>query len=200
MQHFMYLARILGENQYFKRLWHPARLLGGLSQSDVIHNLLDWLDSAEHPSVIAFRESFPVIAESPTVAEGHRILYSDPALDREIERWWQQEIVTRFPVAWREVGAHLYAFERWSRPVYQPPGASLPDEWRTDGDDYVSMPIAFPYDIETALKCLGAGDPTPPVPATIRYEFRGKRGFYQHLDNHETGAHYFTRPVALTST
>ncbi|EPJ36253.1 putative Anaerobic magnesium-protoporphyrin IX monomethyl ester cyclase [Streptomyces afghaniensis 772] len=82
MQRFMYLARILGENQYFKRLWHPARRLAGMTQSQVIHSLLDWIDASDHPSVAAFRDSFPVIAESPAVASGHRMLYSDPLLDR----------------------------------------------------------------------------------------------------------------------
>jgi radical SAM superfamily enzyme len=74
MQRFMYLARILGENQYFKRLWHPARRLAGMTQSQVIHSLPDWIDASDHPSVVAFRDDFPVIAESPAVASGHRML------------------------------------------------------------------------------------------------------------------------------
>jgi hypothetical protein len=49
MQRFMYLARILGENQYFKRLWAPARRLAGLSQSQVIMSLRAWLDRSQHP-------------------------------------------------------------------------------------------------------------------------------------------------------
>jgi radical SAM superfamily enzyme YgiQ (UPF0313 family) len=198
MQRFMYLARILGENQYFKRLWHPARLLAGMTQSQVVHSLLEWIDGSTHPSVAAFRESFPVIAESPAVAAGHRMLYGDPLLDAEIERWWTQTVVPRFPSGWRDAGRHMYAFERWSRPVYQPPGAPLPAGWREEDGEYVSEEVAFPHALAEILDRVAAGDLTPPEAQDTRYVFRGLIGFYQHLDNHETGAHYFTRAARLT--
>lgn len=199
MQRFMYLARILGENQYFKRLWRPARLLGGLSQSQVVHSLLAWLDASEHPSVLAFRHGFPVLAESPAVAEGHRMLYRDPELDRQIERWWDERVVSEFPLAWREFGRELYRFERWSRPVCLPPGSSLPADWHEEGEEYVSIPVRFSYDIPATLERLGRHDLTPPAPSVRSYEFRSRQGFYQHLDNHETGAHYFARAIPATA-
>jgi radical SAM superfamily enzyme YgiQ (UPF0313 family) len=200
MQRFMFLARILGENQYFKRLWHPARLLAGMTQSEVIRSLLEWIDASDHPSVVAFRASFPVLAESPAVAAGHRMLYSDPELDAELERWWNERVVPRFPLGWDGIGPHLYRFERLSRPVYQPPGTSLPDGWLTDeeGDAYVSRsPEDFPYDILAAYEQLTAGVLTPPQPRPTAYAFRSRRGFYLHLDNHETGAHYFSTATPL---
>lgn len=197
MQRFMYLARILGENQYFKRLWHPARRLAGMTQSQVIHSLLGWIDASVREPVVAFRESIPVIAESPAVAAGHRMLYRERALDEEIERWWNTEVVGRFPSDWAEAGRHMYPFERWSRPVYQPPGAPLPEGWRVDGDEYVSDPVSFPFHMVEVLDRLAAGNVDPPESAPATYEFRGARGFYQHLDNHETGAHYFAHAVRL---
>ncbi|MGW7518205.1 KedN5 family methylcobalamin-dependent radical SAM C-methyltransferase [Streptomyces sp. NPDC054796] len=200
MQRFMYLARILGENQFFKRLWHPARLLGGMTQTQVIKSLMRWIDDSSHPSVAAFRASFPVLAESPAVANGHRMLYGDPALEAEIARWWAEEIVPRFPAEWAAYGAHLYTFEHWSRPVYQPPGSELPAGWRVEGEEYVSDPVAFPFHAAEALGRIAAGDTVPPDPDDVVYEFRGLRGFYQHLDNHETGAHYFASAKQLEAT
>lgn len=197
MQRFMYLARILGENQYFKRLWHPARRLAGMTQSQVIHSLLDWIDASDHPSVAAFRDSFPVIAESPAVASGHRMLYSDPLLDREIERWWSQSIVPRFPEDWRHAGTQMYAFERWSRPVYQPPGTERPDGWTEADGEYVSEEVSFSYPMAELLDRIASGDLTSPDAEEAVYVFRGMSGFYQHLDNHETGAHYFARAERL---
>ncbi|MGW7514204.1 KedN5 family methylcobalamin-dependent radical SAM C-methyltransferase [Streptomyces sp. NPDC054796] len=204
MQRFMFLARILGENQYFKRLWHPARLLAGMTQSQVINSLLEWIDDSEHPSVVAFREAFPVLAESPAVAAGHRMLYSDPDLDAEVERWWIERVVPRLPAAWAEFGPHLYRFERLARPVYQPPGTNMPAGWCLDesGDAYVSEELSrFPFDVVAAYEQLAAGVLTPPEPNPTAYEFRSRRGFYLHLDNHETGAHYFATatPLALES-
>lgn len=199
MQRFMFLARILGENQFFKRLWHPARVLAGLTQSQVISSLLEWIDASACPSTREFRRSFPVLAESPAVANGHRMLYENPEIDAEFERWWTREIVPRFPPAWTGFGHHLYRFERMGRPVYRLPGAPLADGWREEGEEYVSDPVSFPFDAAEALSRLAAGDDTPPEPADVTYEFRGLRGFYHHLDNHETGAHYFAEATVLTS-
>ena len=201
MQRFMYLARILGENQFLKRLWHPARLLAGMSQSQVITSLLDWIEASQHEAVRAFRDSFPVIAESPAVAAGHRMLYADRALEAEVERWWNTAVVSRFPREWAGAGPHLYAFERWSRPVYQPPGSPVPDSHQRDGDGYTTGAIRFPFPVADVLDRLSAGDTTPPAPEPVAYSFHSTAGFYQHLDNHETGAHYFARasPVATAT-
>ncbi|MDQ3403930.1 MAG: KedN5 family methylcobalamin-dependent radical SAM C-methyltransferase [Actinomycetota bacterium] len=198
MQRFMYLARILGENQYFKRLWYIARIVGGMSQSEVILSLLAWIDESTHPSVVAFRESFPVIAESPAVAAGHRMLYSDVELDPEIERWWTDEIASRFPQEWQALAPQIYRFERWSRPVYQPPRTSLVDGWQVEDGHYVSEVVHFSYSIVEILEDLASGNlTTAPKRNPVAYEFRGACGFYQHLDNHETGAHYFTRAIRV---
>lgn len=200
MQRFMFLARILGENQYFKRLWHPARLLANMTQSQVINSLLEWIDVSKCPSVQEFRQSFPLLAESPAVVNGHRMLYTDPAIDAEFERWWTQQIVTRFPVAWIDLGRYFYQFERMSRPVYRPPGAALPDGWHEEGEEYVSEPVVLPFDVAEVLDRLAAGDDTPPRRAEVTYQFRTLRGFYHHMDNHETGAHYFATATVLESS
>ncbi|MGP3999330.1 KedN5 family methylcobalamin-dependent radical SAM C-methyltransferase [Streptomyces sp. 8N706] len=198
MQRFMYLARLLGENQYFKTLWRPARILAGVSQSALIKSLLEWIEAGEHPSVVAFRDSIPVIAESPAVARGHRLLYSDRELDSEIERWWVETVVPRFPEPWRAFGAQLYRFARWMRPVYQPPEVSAPPAGlRIERDDYVSEPVPFDWPVATLIDELKDDVSPAPRPAPVAYVFRGKRGFYQHLDNHEVGAHYFMRPEAV---
>jgi radical SAM C-methyltransferase len=195
MQRFMYFARILGENQYIKRLWHPARLLAGMTQSQVIHSFMRWINTSDAEPAVDFRASIPVIAESPAIAAGHRLLYSSGALADEVERWWNAEVVARFPAPWAEAGRHMYTFERWSRPVYQPPGLPVPAGWRVADGEYVAGPIGFPIPVADVLDRLAAGDVTLPEPGPVQYEFRSACGFYQHLDNHETGAHYFARAV-----
>lgn len=197
MQRFMYLARILGENQYFKHLWTPARILGELSQSRVILDLLDWLDTSADPDVAGFRDSFPVLAESPWVAHGHRTLHLNRRLDEQIERWWLERIVPRFPAPWRAFGTQLYRYARWSRPVYQEPGGPVPDGWHRFGDEYLSVPVGFDVRMVETLAAFQRGTGEPPEPCPTTYRFRAPVGFYHHLDNHETGAHYFPRPEVL---
>nr|WP_042183769.1 KedN5 family methylcobalamin-dependent radical SAM C-methyltransferase [Kibdelosporangium sp. MJ126-NF4]CEL15838.1 Radical SAM domain protein [Kibdelosporangium sp. MJ126-NF4]CTQ93763.1 Radical SAM domain protein [Kibdelosporangium sp. MJ126-NF4] len=194
MQRFMYLARILGENQYFKRLWAPARLLGGLSQSRIVLSLLDWLDASADPAVAAFRESFPVLAESPAVARGHRMLYENPLIDAEIERWWRTVVVSQWPAPWREFGEALYRFERLCRPVYAGGATSAGDGWHERDGEYVSDPVVFPYAMQDVLDAL----PNPPVQQETAYRFTAPHGFYDHLDNHETGAHYFATATVVS--
>ncbi|MGH3632564.1 MAG: KedN5 family methylcobalamin-dependent radical SAM C-methyltransferase [Mycobacterium sp.] len=194
MQRFMYLARLLSENQYFKRLWKPARRLAGMSQSQVITSLLEWLDTSHFSAVQQFRESFPVIAESPAVAAGHRLLYSRPELDAEIQRWWREVVVERFPPQWRDFGRQIYIYERWARPVYHPPGTPIPSGWTLQDGLYVSDLVQLDYSIEHTLSQLD-GSPLPsPRRSPVTYRFRSSVGFYNHLDNHETGAHYFAVP------
>jgi hypothetical protein len=193
MQRFMYLARLLGENQYFKRLWFVARLLGGLSQSEVIQSLKGWIERSPVPATVAFRESFPVLAESPAVARGHRMLYTLPDIDADIEQWWCTEVVSGFPVEWQAFGREVYRFEHWSRPVYQVPGAAVPMGWRLDGEEFISEDISFAYAVADELDDLRDGVTAPPAPRSTTYRFRSLRGFHDHLDNHETGAHYFAR-------
>jgi radical SAM C-methyltransferase len=194
MQRFMYLARILGENQYFKRLWTPARRLAGLSQSQMIMSLLAWLDSSEHPDVVSFRQSFPVLAESPAVARGHRMLYEHPTIDAQIELWWRAEVVNHWPGEWQAFGTALYSYERWSRPIYQGQGMAVPHGWHWDGAEYVSEPVTFDYPMGRVLANLDAG---PPSRKPTTYRFRAPRGFHDHLDNHETGAHFFAEATIV---
>jgi radical SAM C-methyltransferase len=198
MQRFMYLARILGENQYFKHLWSSARLLAGMSQSTVINSLLGWLSSSEHPSARRFLESFPVIAESPAVARGHRFLYTDPDIDDEIQRWWRDQVVARFPGDWCEFGEQLYRYARWCRPVYHEPSrADTPIDYLIEGDEYISSPIAFSFPMASILERLTDSTRDAPARDQTVYRFHALCGFYEHLDNHEVGAHYFARPVVI---
>jgi radical SAM C-methyltransferase len=199
MQRFMYLARLLGENQYFKRLWALGRQLAGMRQSEMIMSLLAWIDGSRHPAVLAFRDTFPVVAESPAVARGHRMLYAHPDLDQQVEAWWVQEVVPAFPAPLRDFGAQWYAFERLCRPVYQPPGAPVPPGWRVEGDGYVSDPASFGYRMEETFDAVMEQSTGVPREEIAVYEFRAPRGFYEHLDNHETGAHYFGSPLLQDS-
>jgi hypothetical protein len=60
-------------------------------------------------------------------------------------------------------------------------------EARPDGDWYVSDEVTLAHDVEATL----ADWPAPaPTPQATTYVFEARAGFAEHLDNHETGAHY----------
>ncbi|MFC5183738.1 KedN5 family methylcobalamin-dependent radical SAM C-methyltransferase [Actinomadura harenae] len=198
MQRFIFWARIFGENQYLRHLWRPARDLTGLSQSELVQSLITAADRSADAEVAEFRELAPVIAESPAVIAGLRRLYAQPRLERFVAHWWEESVVPRFPAAWRRFALDLYDFERWSRPVYVEPAGGPPPGWRettvADTAGYASDPVEFSYDVAEILGQWEKAQLTAPSTAATTYVFEAQSGFYEHMDNHETAAHYMGTP------
>ena len=105
MQQFMYWARILGENQYLRHTWQPARELTGLGQSTLITQIRERFERSRDPVVVAFVQAIPYLAESPAIAAGLRELYRRPELQAVIEQWWREDVGPRFPAPWRAFAA-----------------------------------------------------------------------------------------------
>ena len=200
MQRFMYWARLLGENQFFRHVWRPIRLLAGMTQSEVVMDLMRWFDASEEPEAARFARAIPVLAESPAVARGLRALHSTRTLDLEIERWWSGRVVPRFPAVWREFAADLYRYERWCRAVYVEPLRDPPSGWHVEGDEYHSDAVPFSYPVAGVLEELARAGRAAPVARPVTYVFHAPAGFHDHLDNHETGAHYVARPAEVSIT
>ncbi len=204
MQRFMFWARILGENQYFRHLWRPARHLSGLTQSQIIASVLEAFEHSAEAVAAEINDLIPVIAESPAIAAGLRTLYTSPALEGLMHRWWTGAMVPLFPAGWQPFAAELYRFESWCRPLYVEPGAPPTSGWHVEKEDgqeyYVSdEPELFQYDVAGILDgWAGTHREAPPRVCPTRYLFRSRVGFYDHLDNHETGAHYLGEPVRVS--
>ncbi|GLX05359.1 KedN5 family methylcobalamin-dependent radical SAM C-methyltransferase [Microbispora sp. NBRC 16548] len=195
MQRFIFWARILGENQYLRYVWQAARELAGLTQSQVISSLKQYFEGSDHPSAIALLNAVPVLAESPAIAGALRSLYGRPELEAVVHRWWREVMVPRFPPRWRRFAEALYEYERWSRPVYVVPGEDPPAGWRLAGDDgYESETVCLPYDVEQALANWTETVASGPTERPTAFAFTARRGFHDHLDNHETAAHYMAQP------
>jgi len=197
MQRFMLWARVLGENQFLRHVWRPAMKLTGLTQSALIMSLKEWFEASPAPEARAFCDAIPVIAESPAVAHSLRMLYSQPGLEQEFASWWLAAIVPQFPEPWRPFATELYTYERWTRPVYADPQGTLLPGWYAEGAGYFTNPIRFSYDMAWLLKPGEGSLEEPPQPQEVWYVFRAKAGFYDHMDNHETAAHYQAEPTAV---
>ncbi len=202
MQRFMYWARVLGENQYLRHAWQPLRDIAGLTQSQIVTSLMRAFEDDETPAAAAFVERIPVFAESPAVASALRSLYGRPELEAVVGKWWEQAMVPEFPPEWRLFARELYQYERWCRAVYVRPGEAPPTGWHTELVDgewyYVSEPVEFAIDIEEAMRTWSECLMFPPRAEAVGYVFLARCGFHDHLDNHETAAHYMAvaRPLA----
>jgi radical SAM C-methyltransferase len=201
VQRFVFWARLLGENQYFRHLWRPTRDLTGLTQSQIITSVQETFSHSTDAAAIEITNLIPVIAESPAISAGLRKFYTLPTLENLLRQWWQHTMVPRFPKPWQTFAVNLYTFESWTRPRYVAPDtANTPTNWHieTDGDEpyYVTdTPVAFDYDIAAILDEWPTTATTPPLPKPTNYLFRARVGFHDHLDNHETGAHYTGAPI-----
>jgi radical SAM superfamily enzyme YgiQ (UPF0313 family) len=203
MQRFVFWARILGENQYLRHVWQPVRDLTGRTQSELIRSLVDAFERATDPVVVEFRERIPVLAESPAIAAALRALFTRPELEEVIQAWWRDEMVPSFPSAWRVFAHELYVYEASCRPRYVLPGEQPPPGWRlsdVDGEPtYVSDPRRFSSDVARTITEWSGPQTRPPAREPVEYVFHARPGFYEHIDNHETGAHYQGLPIAVAA-
>ncbi|MFI6317050.1 KedN5 family methylcobalamin-dependent radical SAM C-methyltransferase [Nonomuraea sp. NPDC050556] len=198
MQRFMLWARVLGENQFLRHVWRPAAALTGQTQSGLITSLMHWFEASHAPEVREFCAAIPVIAESPPVVRALRSLYSSRGLEREVEAWWRGEVVPRFPERWRPFAEELYTYEHWTRPVYDDPNAGPPPGWHAESSSsYRTAPIRFSHDMRRVLKQGEWDRDQPPETEAVWYVFDAKPGFYEHMDNHETAAHYAAEPIRV---
>jgi radical SAM C-methyltransferase len=198
MQRFVYFARVIGEHQFLRHVWTPARLLAGLEQSAILRSLRAWLEADGDPVVQEFCRSVPVIAESAAVTTGLRRLHARGELRRSIARWWTETVTPRFPPAWQGFAASLYAFEEWSRPRYVRPGEPDPPGWSRREERgsawYVSDPVTFAHDVPAILDELRRGVVRTPRPRRTTLRFEALAGFYDQCDNHETALHFTATP------
>lgn len=194
MQRFIFWARVLGENSYLRHIWRPARELAGLSQSDVVSGVMKHFEDSAEPVVADFCSRISLIAESPAIVDAVRSLHRTPELERCLRDWWFSVAVPKFSEEWRDFAKDLYEYEWWGRAVFTEDPDAPPAGWRAeeiaDEQYYVSDPVDFSFDVAAVLASWRSAVETPPEKNPVRYRFRGKRGFHEHLDNHETAIHY----------
>ncbi|MEU5940789.1 KedN5 family methylcobalamin-dependent radical SAM C-methyltransferase [Micromonospora sp. NPDC047548] len=197
MQRFMFWARIMGENQFLRCIWDPARQLAGMTQSEVIKSMMAAAAASSDPIVSEFHDMAPVIAESPVIAAGLRRLCSQPVLQEFVRSWWREVVVPRFPAAWQAFAVDLYEYEHWSRPVYDQPGGELSAGWSVvetvSGPAFASAPVEFGYPVKEMLANWETVRTAEPVSKPTTYVFEAIPGYHDHLDNHETAAHYIAQ-------
>lgn len=211
MHRFIFFARIFSENQYFRHVWGPARVLAGIRHSEVIRSVMEWFERSTDSAASSFLTLVPTLAESPAVARGVRALYGSAALSDVLTRWWAEEMIPRFPDSWQEFAAELFRYEGWTRPRYTPPAAPPATDWCVDPTDsqhyYLSRPVTFGFIMPDILATIGTSSPTepalrsrPPTSTEWQVRFRALKGFYDHCDNHETAVHYSANPVPSESS
>jgi len=145
MHRFIFVSRLIAENPVFRHLWGPMRILGGITQSDLIRSLMDFFENDPHPSTEPFRAGMVnSFTDSDVLAPVMTLLYgSDEAKDM-LCRWWHESVIPVVPENAQPIVDTVFEFDLHTLPAYTIPGhgpssryanETLP-EVQIDGDDY----------------------------------------------------------------
>jgi hypothetical protein len=195
MQRFMLWARVVGENLFFRHLWTPVRLLGGLSQSAVLLSLDEWFAASEDPAARELLAHGHQFVDSPLVAACVRRLHGDERIHRLLDAWWREAVLPRVPAEVRAALTAVYEYDKALRPVFAPEGCGL-DQVVVDGEaHHVRHGVELDHDVPAMLQSLRDGVLSV-EPAPVRFSVLLRAGFAEMVDNHELSLQYWGRCVS----
>jgi radical SAM C-methyltransferase len=196
VQRFLFWARLMAEHMFFRHIWAPLRVLEDLSQSAVISRFVDFVETVKDPLAEELRSYCRGYGDSGLISTAIRRLYETPDGRQLFDRWWNQDIIPSCAAENRLVLSDVYRYDVATRPVYDPPGGPPPLPASRIGGEilYVSGDLHFQYAIGPYLRSLGPESRIPrPQRESYAASFAYKRGFYQHVENHEMACHYVGR-------
>lgn len=161
MQRFLFWSRVIADAAVLRHSWLPLRLLGGMTQSQVLSRFDEWIRLSQGPLTEALRG----IATFGTAAPGPAIqyFYTDPGAKELLWRWWREAIRPSLPTDTVLVLDEVFRFDLLTQPVCRgtdPDGrtGSLAIT-RIDDQDYYHRPgIRLRYDVPAILHALRAGE------------------------------------------
>jgi hypothetical protein len=198
MQRFLFWARVVAENAVLRYSWLPLRMLAGLTQSEVLRNLQEWVSAVEDNAALSLR-SLSEAAVGGTAAFGDAIayFYCDPQARRLLERWWAESIRPVVPSGVVDVLDEVFRYDLLTQPVCQ--GNDLLDTGDAvpvvviHGDEYfVRRGLEFQYDVPAIMTALRRGQQPDLSPSVRRVDLYYRTGAESAVTstNHEVIVHY----------
>jgi radical SAM superfamily enzyme YgiQ (UPF0313 family) len=205
MHRFIFWARVVAENQIFRHVWAPLRLLENIDQVTVLQSLDRWFEAQSDRisrGLIACRAEMVDNLDASRVTHGIQYFYLEGGLTEKLLAWWRAEILSRITEDNRHFFDELFQYELVTRPIYRPAHlralatghVDLDSVRLHDEDFYIRGGLIFHYDIPALCARIAAGERpafTPKVREVVLYY---RHGFARHLDNHE----FVSRYVGLT--
>jgi len=197
MKKFILWARSMAEHLVFRHIWAPLRELAGLTQSQVIRDMMLWFEASAHPSAVRLAEAARRVRSRPSaVPEFLRELYSEPELDELFAMWWGQDIVPRLPPRSTEFITEVFRYDCLTRPIYDPPNmterlaASLPIVEIAEEAYFQREGLRFTYDVPGILRKFHRDGTWHVEQHPTVVSIYCKTGFHQYYGNHEEGVYF----------
>lgn len=197
MKKFILWARSIAEHLVFRHIWAPLRELAGMTQSEVIKDIILWFETTRNPAAARLAELASRLRSRPSaVPEFLRELYSEPALDELFVSWWAENIEPRLPASEARFISAVFQYDCLTRPIFDAPGqgdaiaSTLPAVEIADEMFYLRENLRFEYDIPTALRWFHRHGTWQIDRRPVTLTVYCKAGFHQYYGNHEQGIYF----------
>jgi len=206
MHRFIFWARVVAENQIFRYIWGPLRVLEGIGQVEVLQSMDRWFDAQTDKAsrgLLDCRAEMVDNLDASRVTRGIQYFYVEPQLTPKLLAWWREEILPKVTQANRAFFEELFRYDLETRAIYRPASGRVRFEGDRDLETteirretyYVRRGHVFHYDIPALQARILAGERPALTPSRREVTLYYREGFATHIDNHE----FVSRYVGLTS-
>ncbi|MGW7533027.1 KedN5 family methylcobalamin-dependent radical SAM C-methyltransferase [Amycolatopsis sp. NPDC054798] len=123
MHRFIFVSRLIAENPVFRYVWGPMRVLGGITQSQLIRSLMDFFENDPHPGTEPFRSGMVnSFTDSDVLAPVVALLYGSEEAKDMLRRWWRESVLPLVPETARSIVDTVFEFDLITLPAYTLPG------------------------------------------------------------------------------
>jgi hypothetical protein len=198
MQPFLFWARSIAETSYYRYIWAPLRELGGMSQSQVLLSLADWVHKSSDPVGMELALLQRRATNSDFVSELIVRLYTDNALHALLDKWWTEAVLPVLPKECTQLLAETYRFDCLSRPIHEDVASAdsrVEIAELNDGRYYVRRNLEFDYDVPSLVSALqnGLEVSLEPHPTTVTLYYRV--GLSEHIQSHEMVSRHIGKTI-----
>jgi len=160
MQRFLFWSRVMADAAVLRHSWIALRTLGGVSQSQVLRNIDEWIVHTDDPAAEPLRDAVTIGTDAPGAAIDY--LYREASARNLLQRWWDESMRGLLPPDRLAVLDEVFRYDLLTLPVYRQPEQELPGElvpvWFGDDAYVIRRGIRFAYDIPAIITALRGGD------------------------------------------
>lgn len=200
MQHFIFWARVVAENAVLRHSWVALRRLAGLSQSQVLLSLGDWVNEVQDPAADFLRQAEAKLG-TDGLGEAIKFMFTDPGAERVLNRWWEESLRPRLAESLVPLLREVFRYDLLTRPAYYGDDAAdqevLPVAVVEGDEYYVRRDVSLTHDIPGIVAALHAGQDPDLSPSRHVLDLYYRVGSESAVTstNHEIVVHYMGRPL-----
>lgn len=197
MRRFLFWARVVAENAVLRHSWIAARELAGITQSQVLTNLDEWISKTDDPAAAPLREAqAKAIGGTAEIGGAITYFYTQPEARRMLGRWWQESVVPLAPADAEAVLCEVFRYDLLTQPAYETQDGQSAEDLPTiqiRGEDYyLRAGVQLNYDVPRIIQALRKNEQPDlkPAPLVLDLYYKTGSGSAVTSTNHEVIVHF----------